>query len=64
MTTLNWVKRNIKFALEHDETLEELRISLQSIVTRLNISPLENGEKETIELRPRKHFDRSYRQQE
>jgi flagellar motility protein MotE (MotC chaperone) len=42
MTTLNWVKRNIEFALGHDETLEELRISLQSIVTRLNISPLKN----------------------
>jgi len=46
MTTSNWVKRHLEFALNNDKTLEELQISLQSIITRLNISPLEDKKKE------------------
>ena len=46
MTTLKWVEEHIQSAINQDKSLEELRISLQSILTRLKISPLEKEVKE------------------
>ena len=45
MTTLNWVKKQLEFALAQDKTLKDLQISVQAVVTRLNLSPLEDEDK-------------------
>lgn len=45
MTTQKWVKKQLDFAIENINTLEELKIHLQMILTRLQLSPLEKESK-------------------
>jgi hypothetical protein len=41
MTTQKWIKKQISFAIRQFDNLEDLKIHLQMILTRLKLSPLE-----------------------